>query len=1253
MKCPVVARKELKILRNFQAKKIGVHVMHCSNDDRQNFERIFSFNQPDKCYNFYVESPKNNDFTENCPILDLDDFYECKDDLVGGVGNNDQETGDTFFFIPYGLINNYAGLLVVVLVALFAYYLIINRLKKLLFSQATCEKNGKRRKNSCPRKSIVGNENFENYNRDDKNCLIRESQLSSLYCSLDEQNKDKKLQSGNEYESRKVMDDGRLLPEGIEHSEREESNLDEPYIGKKKEQLSLDDVPVYGTPDHLEELFSQKDCDVGLNFNQKDDLYSSGVTAPKNSLIEFPDDGQVIAWSIDRKTSDLRTKISGIADDERFEISEIRILPVNVVKERNSDEKSQEQSIEYSREFKNQRSRDQHVDNVRQSGFSHDLTDVQNFGMTEQKSAEIDRYSSNDSAAKIYIEVINDQPFPDDNDNRHKGDNIISLLPADNDQITTDSGLNRSSDGQNKSNPLHEVGDRNFDQLSSDRVINEQRKGSPSCEIVENTVSDRKTEIISSLDFTADNLLGKGREPETPDFESENDPSLLRMEELHPVITEKETNEEIGKTYVDSTKMIELNFDVTVTTSQKIMPKKLEDEDRIVLENREFTNLYANTQVFVEFFNKFNGSISVESKVQSIIQFESLEATYPTNGNVVSLSFNMKHDERTADQLHENNIDRENQLIDQVLPDISTFNVDNCENVCLNCEVFAKYGSSIFDQRTVLCTIFHDKQESSADFFAVAKPWPVEQPVEKLGNERTAKNGDFSSTPTGSLTSKILPRKSYDISVNLHNKFGDNGCTVEIVLLKHLGENTGAAYIEEEEGRLISLGTKVKLERNVDSRSQAPKKKNLEILSSETECIQNKNYDIVQEAEIRIIRDDENLMNQRQEAISSDYDYDSAEFADNTTAPEIDTFLEIDTDNMPQDQDVYDENANLPDYFVEDGEESSDLNVPEHDVLEKSGDLSSIEGDVEVKATVLLKKSRAILENQEECDIVLSQSEKDSIEMLNVNSVLGLFNTKKCDDVIHRVDTLEAVADIMRRAGLESSNLIFGIDYTASNKYQGEICFDGKSLHSIEPGVLNPYQQVISILGKTLAHFVSEEGYLTAYGFGDEKTKDHSTFPLGDKPFCSSFEEILHIYNTVTPTVKLGGPTNFAPLIYGAMELCKKLKEYHILVIVADGQVTNERATRRAIVEACRFPLSIIVVGVGDGPWDMMKVFDDMLPRRPWDNFHFIEFNEIVEHYSRDGNFETAFAVQSLLEIPDQYKIIKDLGMLDLDERYE
>lgn len=243
-----------------------------------------------------------------------------------------------------------------------------------------------------------------------------------------------------------------------------------------------------------------------------------------------------------------------------------------------------------------------------------------------------------------------------------------------------------------------------------------------------------------------------------------------------------------------------------------------------------------------------------------------------------------------------------------------------------------------------------------------------------------------------------------------------------------------------------------------------------------------------------------------------------------------------------------------------------------------------------------------------------------------------------------RFGSFEEVSEACWRAGLESCSLIVGIDFTASNEWKGRKSFNQNCLHKlIGNKVSNPYQKVIWILGQTLAPF-DDDNRIPAFGFGDSETKDRAVFPFKfDGSPCTGFQEVLDWYNEVVRRITLSGPTSFAPLIDKTVEIVRQTKKYHMLVIVTDGQVTEERETARSIVEASNYPLSIIAVGVGDGPWSAIEEFDHRLPKRRFDNFRFVDYHRAT---SKSKTPDVAFALQALMEIPDQYKRIVELGYL-------
>ncbi|GLJ21356.1 hypothetical protein SUGI_0392770 [Cryptomeria japonica] len=240
--------------------------------------------------------------------------------------------------------------------------------------------------------------------------------------------------------------------------------------------------------------------------------------------------------------------------------------------------------------------------------------------------------------------------------------------------------------------------------------------------------------------------------------------------------------------------------------------------------------------------------------------------------------------------------------------------------------------------------------------------------------------------------------------------------------------------------------------------------------------------------------------------------------------------------------------------------------------------------------------------------------------------------------------TLDQVIFALRDNGLESSNLIVGIDFTKSNEWTGKHTFNGRNLHAIGD-IPNPYEQAISIIGRTLSPF-DEDNLIPCFGFGDVSTHDYTVFSFyEDHRPCRGLEEALSRYRQIVPHLLLSGPTSFAPIIEVAMDIVEKSGgQYHILVIVADGQVSRssdlepgqlspqEQKTIDAIVAASQYALSI--------------QFDDKIPRRSFDDFQFVNFTKLMSSDLEQSQKEANFALAALMETPFQYKATIEFNIL-------
>lgn len=257
-------------------------------------------------------------------------------------------------------------------------------------------------------------------------------------------------------------------------------------------------------------------------------------------------------------------------------------------------------------------------------------------------------------------------------------------------------------------------------------------------------------------------------------------------------------------------------------------------------------------------------------------------------------------------------------------------------------------------------------------------------------------------------------------------------------------------------------------------------------------------------------------------------------------------------------------------------------------------------------------------------------------------------------------ETLGEVQGALRSRGLAACSLVVAVDFTKSNEWTGKASFRGQCLHAlVPPPEQNPYQRVLGVIARTLAPF-DDDGLIPCFGFGDATTGDAAVFSFfPDGAPARGANAMLSRYSELAPAVTLAGPTSFGPAIRAATACALRAgNEFTLLLLVADGQVTRssdtppgrlslqEADTVAALVAASQCAaLAVIMVGVGDGPWDMMRAFDDALPQRRFDNWQFVQV-QALRSPPGTAAWEAEFALACLQEVPEQFNTVKRLKLL-------
>ena len=235
------------------------------------------------------------------------------------------------------------------------------------------------------------------------------------------------------------------------------------------------------------------------------------------------------------------------------------------------------------------------------------------------------------------------------------------------------------------------------------------------------------------------------------------------------------------------------------------------------------------------------------------------------------------------------------------------------------------------------------------------------------------------------------------------------------------------------------------------------------------------------------------------------------------------------------------------------------------------------------------------------------------------------------------------------RSGI-NIGLTIGIDFTGSNGHYK----DPPSLHYLGGG-LNNYESAIRSCGDIVSAYDKEQSFpVFAFGFNfinpclnnfDGKYTDFN-YPINcntENPAIKYIDGVLQEYRNFITKIHLAGPTYFSPMINDLIfEVEREIEEgqlynYHIIMILTDGMIDDMAETKDSLVAASFLPISVIIIGIGNGDFTKMDILDaDVSPL--YDSTGRKADRDLVQFvpYNQFKNNPQQLAEQVLEEIPRQ-----------------